>query len=184
MKILVLSNTPWAEDNSFGNSFSNIFGGIDGLEIANIYCRYGAPDNTIVERYFQITEKSILANLKNPSVPTGRSFLAPQTDSESTPGSGRGIGLGEQPLGLREHERRWFDAARSTRWQVLYWVRDLIWKIGRWESPELRRFIDDFAPDLIFQPIYYSNYLSDIALFISGTTRAPMVGYVSDDVYT
>ena len=36
MKILVLSSTPWTNDNSFGNSFSNIFEGIEDVEIANI----------------------------------------------------------------------------------------------------------------------------------------------------
>ena len=49
MKVLILSNTPWREDNSFGNSFSNIFGNIPNLEIANIFFKYGEPDNNIVK---------------------------------------------------------------------------------------------------------------------------------------
>ena len=72
MKILVLSSTPWSNDNSFGNSFSNIFEGITDVEIANIACRPGMPTSCVVKRYFQITEKALIRNLKDSSLPTGK----------------------------------------------------------------------------------------------------------------
>lgn len=168
MKILVLSNTPWANDNSFGNSFSNIFDGIPDLQFANIYCRYGRPDNQFAMRYFQITEKSLLRNLRNKSVPSGTQVFVRDCSY----------------VELNEKENRQFDNARKVRWQILFWGRDLIWKIGRWDSVQLRMFLDDFQPDIIFQPVYYSNYICDIALFIKKYTKCPMVGYISDDNYT
>lgn len=76
------------------------------------------------------------------------------------------------------------DIARKKRWVVLFWARDLIWQIGRWKSPELKKFIDDFKPDIIFQPIYYVRHMNRIANFIKKYTDVPMYGYVSDDVYT
>lgn len=169
MKILILSDTPWDDSNSFGSSFSNIFSGIDNIEIANIYCRSGAPENKIVKKYFQITEKSLLANLKNSSVPSGNEIFVEEKVKAST---------------LNDAEQKAFDSARRKRWQIAFWARDTIWTVGRWCSPQLKAFIDDFHPDLIFQPIYYSNYLSNIALFIKKYTGAPMVGYISDDCYT
>ena len=167
LRILILSNTPWDNSNSFGNSFSNIFSGIDNIEIANSYCRYGEPDNCIVKKYFQITEKSLIKNLKNSSFPSGKEVFI---EADSTD--------------LNEKEQIAFDSARKKRWQIMFWARDFVWKIGRWCSPELKAFIDDFKPDVIFQPIYYSNYISDIALFIKKYTGVPMVGYISDDCYT
>ena len=167
MKILVLSNTPWSIDNSFGNSFSNIFGGIEGLEFANIYCRYGEPHNNIVNRYFQITEKSLLRNLTNKNCPSGSEVLKT-----------------EQSDLLNVNEEKLFNHARKNRFQIYFWLRNLVWKIGRWKSIELKKFISDFNPDIIFQPVYYSTYLNDIALFIKEYTNAPMLCYVSDDVYT
>ena len=53
MKILIVSNSPWRNENSFGNSFSNIFEGIPDLEIANVYCKYGTPKNNCVSRFTQ-----------------------------------------------------------------------------------------------------------------------------------
>lgn len=168
MKILVLSNTSWNNQNSFGSSFSNIFSGVSDVEIANIYCRYGEPNNEIVSEYFQITEKSLIKNLKDKSVPSGKRVVVSEGKNDY----------------LNVKQQKTIDSARKKRWQIFFWLRDLIWLIGRWRSSELKAFIDDFKPDLIFQPVYYSNYLSRIALFIKQYTGVPMVGYISDDCYT
>lgn len=168
MRIIILSNTAWDNQNSFGSSFSNIFEDMQGIQIANIYCRYGNPNNSVADYYFQITEKSLLKNLKTKSIPSGKQVFA---DGQGT-------------IQLSDREQTTFDTARMKRWQILFWARDLIWLVGRWCSPQLRAFIDDFKPDLIFQPVYYSNYLTRMALFLKNYTNAPMVGYISDDCYT
>ena len=171
MRILVVSATPWSNDNSFGSTFSNFFKGIEDLEIASVYCRSGQPDNTVVSRYFQVTFTDLLQNLKDKSVPCGHEL--------------------DYSAGVQQHAevlsckaKKSYNNARKLRWQVLFWANDLIWSIGRWRSEALRRFLLDFRPDVIFQPIYYSKHLNQIALFCASVTGAPMVGYVSDDVYT
>lgn len=168
MKILVLSSTPWSYDNSFGNSFSNIFEGIEDLEIANIACRPGYPTSDLVVRYFQMTEKSLLQNLKNRNYPSGVEVI--MHEKSQSP--------------VIDSDLKAMKFGQKKRWQILFWARDMIWAIGRWKSPQLNAFIDEFEPDLIFQPVYYSSYLNDIAQYIKGRTGAPMVGYISDDCYT
>ncbi len=168
MKVLVLSDTPWSHDNSFGNSFSNIFEGIDDIEVANIACRPGHPTSYVVKRYFQITEKALLKNILNKNVQTGIEIPIEESDTEeiySENIKGRNFG-------------------RKKRWQILFWIRDMIWKIGRWKSQELKDFIDDFKPDIMFQPVYFSSYLNDMSAFIKKYTNVPMLGYISDDCYT
>ena len=168
MKILVFSSTPWSHDNSFGNSFSNIFEGIEDVEIANIACRPGMPTSYLVKRYFQITEKSLINNLKNKNFSSGKELKINVGECESA--------YTENISGVKFGKKK--------RWQILFWARDLIWKLGRWKSKELIDFIDDFKPDLIFQPVYFSSYLNDIVYFIKNHTDAPMLGYISDDCYT
>lgn len=168
MKILIVSNTPWSKENSFGNSFSNIFEGIPDLEFANISCRTVTDLDSIVSACFEISEKSLLKNLKDKRSPSGKKI-----DIEA---------LKNCKKSAEESNVKTF--ARKKRWQVLFWARDLIWKLGRWKSQELLDFIDDFKPDLIFQPVYYSSYLNDIACFIQEYTNVPMLGYISDDCYT
>lgn len=166
MNILIVSNTPWSDDNSFGNSFSNIFAGIPNLKFANIYCRPGEPHNQFDMTYFQITEKTLLRNLRNKDYPSGKVI---ETESESC---------------VEVKALSGFEQGRKMRWQVMFWARDIIWKIGRWCSPDLKKFIDDFKPDVIFQPVYYSNFITEIALFVKEYTNKPMLGYISDDCYT
>lgn len=166
MKILIISNSPWRSDNSFGNSFSNIFEGIDNIEIANIYCKYGQPQNNVVSRYFQITEKSLINNLLK-GKPSGKEVF--QTQEEKTD-----IDDGEAA----------FNKMKRHKTIPMFWAQAMVWKIGRWKSPELIKFVDDFKPDLLFIPIYYSHYLHDINRFILKRFNIPAIGYVSDDVYT
>lgn len=168
MKILVLSSTPWSKDNSFGNSFSNIFEGIDDIEIASISCKPGMPTSNLVKRCYQISEKALLKNLFNKNVKTGIEIEI----NDSIPSDDL------------SHEIKGREFGSKVRWQILFWIRDLIWKLGRWNTDELKAFIDDFSPDIIFQPIYFSSYLNDMVSFIKKHTGVPMLGYISDDCYT
>ena len=50
IKLLFISKTPWDDNNSFGNSFSNIFGGNDNYEIYNIYLSEGNSTSPLVKK--------------------------------------------------------------------------------------------------------------------------------------
>jgi len=168
MRILVVSNTPWNDNNSFGLSFSNIFQGIADLEFANIYCSTGTPNNEFHMECFQITVKSLIQNLRNKNKPSGK-----VVENRS-----------DQGVGRSNREQQGFDKVRTMRWQVMFWGRDIIWKVGRWKSSQLCDFIGSFDPDIIFQPVYFSSHLNDIAQFLKEYTGVPMIGYISDDNYT
>jgi hypothetical protein len=127
MKILVFSSTPWNTDNSFGSTYSNIFEGLDDLEFANIYCSYGSPKNNITGVYFQIAEKSLLRNLFDPKVKTGRVVV---NDNN--------------PVNLTEGQASVIKTVKIMRWRIFFWMRRFLWWIGRWQSKELIAFIKDF----------------------------------------
>lgn len=167
MKILIVSNSPWRNENSFGNSFSNIFEGIPDLEIANVYCKYGTPKNNCVSRYYQITEKTLINNLLGKGK-SGKEVFMPENEETPKLDSGEKI----------------FNKAKKHKSIPMFWARALIWKVGHWCSPEFIEFVDSFKPDLLFIPIYYSHYLHDINEFILKRFNIPAIGYVLDDVYT
>lgn len=166
MRILTLSSTPWHTDNSFGNSYSNIFDTMDGVEFANIYCSYGNVNGKKVKRSFQITLQSVVRNLLHKEIPTGKEMP---------------IGQGEE-RGEKETNLRAFASKR--RYRIFHLGVEFIWKLGRWKSKQLDAFIDDYQPDLLFMPVYYSGYLNDILCYIKKRTNVPMIGYISDDNYT
>lgn len=172
MRVLVISNTPWADSNSFGNSFSNIFKGIKNIEFANIYCKSGISDNSLSMRCFQITEKSLIRNLVDRKYPSGKEVQKLSVEN----GDSKGKAETKAIVG--------YELLSGMRWQVIFWMRDLIWKIGQWKSEQLRDFLDGFQPDIMFQPVYYSNYINEIVMFCKDYLNIPMLGYISDDNYT
>lgn len=171
MKILVVSSTPWNTNNSFGNSYSNIFHNMsDELEIANLYCSDGIDNDPIVKRAFHITPKRLLKNLIDRRINTGVEIPI----NPITKGKEKG------PL----IDGKIIHFAKTHRWRIFFWGRDMLWRIGRWNSDELKQFLHDFNPDLIFCPIYEKPYMNRIQLSIQRELDVPMLGYITDDNYT
>jgi len=164
IKLLIVSNSPWDDNNSFGNSFSNILGENENYEIANIYCKPGNPNTSVCSRFFQITETSILKNIFT-GQPSGREVFNDSIEEID-------------PINaIRTKASIW-------RWQIFMWARDIIWGTKKWKSKELNKYIIEFRPDLIFLPIYYSSYMNDIGQYVGKLAAKPIVGYISDDCYT
>ena len=171
LKILIISSTPWDDNNSFGSSFSNIFGGNSNYEIANIYCQFGLPNTTVCTHFFQITEKGIVQTLLGRQPYSGKQIF----QLEKTNLSG---------ITLSNKETKFVNKLKGIRWQLFFWMRDLIWSTGKWKSKPMDDFITDFQADLIILPIYYSTYLNTIGLYAQKLSKVKMVGYISDDCYT
>ena len=171
LKILIISNTPWDDDNSFGSSFSNIFGGNPNYEIANIYCQPGLPNTKVCKHFFQITEKGIIRTLLGKQKFSGKQIFPSKKEELA------GITLSTK-------DKKYLNKLKTIRWQIFFWIRDLIWSTGKWKSKNMDDFITDFQPDLIFLPIYYSTYLNNIGLYAKKFSKVKIVGYISDDCYT
>lgn len=166
MRIVVVSGSPWTNDNSFGNTFTNLFSDFPEVEIANVYCRYGMPEqNPQVSCYFQITEMDLLK--KRP----GRAFVREAVPKSETK---------EQT----SEEKSRYDFFRRHRLQVFFWAREILWSFGKWDTLELRNFIDKFQPDLIYLAMYNSIYILNMGLYLRRRTGQKMIGLIADDYYT
>jgi len=168
MRILVVSCSPWRDDNNIGNTYTNIFQGMKNIEIAHICCGSGIPDTKFVKRHFHISEKSIIKNLINGKYPCG--YEVNDLNNNEL-----------EPIGKKTG---FFDFMRKNRLQIFFWVRDLIWSFNNWKSDSLKKFIDDFNPDIIFAIFLDSIYLNKMLLFIHNYIKKPLVLYAWDDVYT
>lgn len=165
MNILVITDVLWREDNGVGNSYSNIFKNMPDVKIANICCQHGGSDNSVSTSAFQISEARILRNLKNKSISPGLT----EQPSASTDGGGEG---------------KLFRMIKRSRLQIFFWGRNLIWRIGRWKNDDLRRFIDEFGPDLIFAQLQDKLYLNNLVSYVKKYTDKPLLLYAWDDVYS
>ncbi|MBQ3020232.1 MAG: glycosyltransferase [Clostridia bacterium] len=166
MRILVVTDVLWRDDNGVGNSYSNIFKNFPDAEIANICCQQGVSNNRISSKCFQISEISILRNLKSATNPSG----AVEKETIEVSEKGKKSNL--------------FSFIKKSRLQIFFWLRNCIWKFGRWKSVELKKFIDDFQPDLIFAQLQDKMYLNNLVSYVQHYTGKPLCLYAWDDVYS
>lgn len=169
MKILIITDVLLRNDNGVGNSYSNIFENMKNVEIANICCQEGISENHISTQCFQISESRLLLNLKNSAIPTGIREKINNPDREES---------------VSVKNNGFIQMLKRSRLQILFWIRNIIWKVGRWKSQELKRFINDFSPDLIFAQLQDKIYLNNLIKFVHEYTDKPLILYAWDDVYS
>lgn len=163
MRVLVISSTAWDISNSFGNTFSNLFNNMDGVEIYNIACRNGENNNTVVKEAIQATDKSVLKSIY-------KLGYDPFWKMENTAKSSLNQDLSERAIKKRK--------------AIHFFARDMIWKMGRWKKSRLLNdFLNEIKPDLIYLPIYAQHYMCDIQDYIIKKASVPVVGHITDDVY-
>jgi len=53
-----------------------------------------------------------------------------------------------------QKEKKIYDFFRKNRLHIFLWGRELLWKMVNWKSKELKDFIKEFNPDVIYSPSY------------------------------
>lgn len=166
MRILIISQTVWDNSNSFGNTFSNLFEGMPDVALYNICCKHGQPNNTIVKKAFQMTDKSVLKSIYKRNARTGW-MIDKQSIND-----------------MQDVNSEVSETAKRKRRTISFFIRDWIWKLGRWKkNKELHAFLKEINPDVIYLPIYAANYMCDIQQYLIKQCGVPVVGHISDDVY-
>ena len=179
MRILVISRTPWRKDNSFGNTYSNFFCNMDNVEIANIYLGDGIPDpdNRNVISYYCLSEeklaKSLLTRKMNSSV-GGK--IDPKEAGEKV--------TDITVASSQSKYKKLLKIAKIQRWNILFSIREFIWKHGKYDKQAVLKYVKEFDPDIIFLSFYYAEYVSNFALFLKDHFDIPMVSEAAIDIYT
>lgn len=169
-KILFVSCTPWNTNNSVGNTYANLFDGMEDYTIAHIYCADGVDSDPRVSRAYQMTEKQLVLNWLGRLPKVGGEVPVQQI-------SGTGETLTGRELAV-------LNFAKKRRWMIFFWAREMIWKLGRWDNEDLARFIREFGPDLVFVNLYDYVYMNRVDLAVARLAGVPVVGYIWDDFYT
>ena len=167
IRILVITYPFWREDDNLGNSYSNIFKGMDDkFEFAHIYCKDNMPKNSLCYKYFHLSEKQLIKSILTRKK-VGKSFFL--KDPINTPDITNSVN---------------YDKARALRWEIFLMARDFLVSWGRWKSKELDKFIEDFKPDVIFGSLTYIPLINKIMIYVSKKYDIPLVPYPWDDFYS
>lgn len=165
MKVLVVSRVAWNSATNFGNTYSTLFGDMENTEIAHIYFGGGTSDTPIASRFFRVSETDIVRRLLRKCRTCGKTV---ECEPQAAPQKNDSV----QSFG-KKHRLTAFFAAR-----------DLLFQTGVWKTEDLKAFVTEFAPDVIFAPLYGHIYMHPIDRYIAKLSGAPLVSFVSDDIYS
>ena len=178
MKILILSQYPWNKENSFGNTYSSIFGKIEDIEIANVYLMAGKPDyEPVIKRYYNIPESTVLSSFikRDKKHAVGREVHLADFAAENE----------SSPI---KQNKAWYERVlalgKRKHWRWMFWLRELAWKYGNINYDGLIEFIKDFNPDIFFLPYSHIFYTNRLAIYIKDRMNVPMVMEMAMDHYT
>ena len=162
MKILFISQSPINGSVSIGNTFLNIFEDIENIEFASIYTKKGFPDKRISSA-FRVNEKMIIKGLALKPV---------------------GQMVEKRYEGEKAIDTKTVIFAKRKRWTLFFWLQSLIWCLPFWKSKILKKFINDYNPDIIFTVLSDSIPLNRIIRFVQKYTKKPLLLYAWDDNYS
>lgn len=168
-KILIVSRLVW-DDNSNSNTLTNLFDGYDPDKIARIYIETRRPNTKCCHKFYQISEIALIRRLFRWRTKTG-TIIDTKTSYEHSHHQ-------------ENREQSLMSFVRQHRSIVFTVLRDILWSFGGWKTKELKAFIKDFDPDIIWldgSPIILMNSLNN---YVAKIAHKPVCTFLMDDVYT
>lgn len=141
------------------------------MELAQIYCKPGLPENKCCKRFFQLTDKMAAKNLLK-GEPMG-AVIEPDTQSKA-----------DSEHTTEQEKKSFYDFFRRHNWASFFLAQECLWGVANWKSKALETFVDDFHPDVIVAPLCYSRYVMAIQRWVAERLKKPMVGIIWDDLYS
>ena len=171
-KVLIISRGVWDDTKGTSSTLTNLFEDYDSDKLAHLYIETITPNTKCCHRFYQISEFSLIKKLYKWRTKTGHAF-----DIQ-----------GQIPAviddKIAEQEATTMQYVRSHRSIWLSFAREILWGLNGWKSNELKQFVRDFNPDVIWMdgsPLVLMNRLYDYVLEIA---KKPAVIFMQDDVYT
>lgn len=172
IKVLLIGHNVLDERTAFGKTLASFFKTWGAENLAELYFHSEVPTTDICGRYYRITDTDALKSvftLNRKKV--GRSFTFEQID-RNRPSSRTDTGV----------KKRIYSFARR-RTSYIYIARNSIWSMSKWYCEELRNWLRDFAPDVIFFVAGDYGFAYKVAYRISKDLNIPIVTYSGDDYY-
>ena len=171
MRILVISRNAWDDTNAIGNTMSNFFGGIDNVVFASLYFRSAPPNNRLCKRYYRVSEAEILKKWFCPEK-MGRQFYSENNSYQ------------EAQTGTAKREQSLIRLIQRYGLNFAYQISNSLWYSKKWINGNLRDFITDFAPDLIFTFVKSTPQYYLAVRYLRETFNIPLISWIADDEYT
>lgn len=171
-KVLIVSRGTWDDSKGTSSTLTNLFADYNPDLLAHIYIETCEPNTKCCYRFFQISEFSLIHKLYKWRIQTGHAFDTRNKDHSA---------VNRRIASQEEATMKYVRGHRSLFYSLM---REVLWGFNGWKSKELKQFIHDFDPDVIWMdgsPLPLMNRLYNHVLKIA---KKPAVIFMQDDIYT
>mgnify|MGYP002524662627 CR=1 FL=1 len=162
-RVLVISHNCFNKTNNMGITLNSYFCRWDKEKIAQIFFVNDIPDSDCCSKFYKLTDKNIFDTI------FGKKSYGYEVKNLSSIQNSAQLSFATK-------------IARN-RTPFIYCIRNLLWRMGKWNNEKLWRFIDDFNPEVIYYASGDYVFSYKIALFIAKKKRIPLIIGCFDDFY-
>lgn len=156
-KVLIFQHNPMSQETANGKTLGVLFSQFPAQNLAQIYITEQKMNTNMCGRYYHISEHDMLKRRS--------------TNTMSIPAAN------DAPIYHRYQEMPFLRP-------YITMLRDWLWRQNRWDTPELRNWIEDFVPDCLFFSAGDIVAEYDIAVQLCQRYHIPMILHVGDDYFT
>ena len=168
VRVLIISHNAFSETNNLGKTLLNYFRDFSSEELAQFYIQDNYPENIgICNNYYRFTDRDALKSLFG--INTRHSFKTSDLKNVTA--------VNHDPAieSIRQYGRR--------RNVLVYFLRNIIWRLANWNTEELYEWLNAFDPDVILFMSGDYKFMYKITLTIQKVLNKPLVVWCGDDHY-
>lgn len=173
-RVLIISHNPFSEKHSNGKTLSSFFKGWPKDKIAQLFLTFSGIDADICSNFFQISDSMVLKAFYHNNTKIGR--ILKEKDVERINKEANELGKNEKKL-----KANIFKKKTIFKW----WARTILWKkMQVWKKKEVKEWIEEFNPDIIFFQTSDFYPIYDMVKYIKEQTKAKLYIETTDDYVT
>ena len=164
-KVLLITHNPLGSYTNMGKTLQGLVGAFNKDELCQLYIYPSLPDKDTCASFYRITDKAVLRGVLTGRVQGGE---VQPVDASAM-------------FEKAADEKVYRNPKNKSALRML--LRDLLWKMARWNNKGLKTWLQEQRPDAIFVAPGTAKFLYDIALWTARHLHIPIVTYVCDDYY-
>lgn len=171
-KVLIVSRGVWDETQGTSSTLTNLFQNYEADKLAHIYIETKTPNTQCCRLFFQISEVSLIHKIFHWRTKTGFIINTETIDN---------VVVDEKKAAQEENTMIF---VRKHRLIIFNFIREILWLLNGWKSKELKKFIADFNPDLIWLDGSPLPLMNRLHCYVLDVAKKPASIFMQDDVYT
>lgn len=170
LRVLVVSHNVFSNSGNMGKTMMRMLAGVPPTQLAQLYFHQEIPTRKCCFNYFRITDSDIMHSLIKRKADY-RIFSEKSIDES----------IGQSRTDTGRLARIYQFSRRRT--PLIYFLRDMIWSMGKWKTNALIEWAQDFSPNVIFLAAGDYAFPYHIAIYLSDVLNIPIVMWCADDFY-